>query len=144
MASIVQWETYTESEMPTVAGVYLNRLRNRWRLQADPTIQYALVELEGAKRRLFFRDYRLDHPYNTYLHGGLPPGPVTNPSKEAIRSVLNPEPHRYFYFVATGDGTHIFSRTLAEHRRNANAYLEVMRRRREENARRAADEANGK
>lgn len=138
VASIVQWETAHVPEMPIVAGVYLNRLRNRWRLQADPTIQFALIQLEGSKRRLYFRDYRLDHPYNTYLRGGLPPGPVTNPSKDAIRSVLSPESHRYFYFVARGDGSHIFSRSLAEHRRNANAYLELMRKRRETEA------ANGK
>lgn len=143
VASIVQWETYHVPEMPTVAGVYLNRLRNHWRLQADPTIQFALIQLEGAKRRLYFSDYRLDHPYNTYLRGGLPPGPVTNPSREAIRSVLAPESHRYFYFVARGDGSHIFSRTLAEHRRNANAYLELMRQRRAEEARRAVDTAGG-
>jgi UPF0755 protein len=143
VASIVEWETAHEPEMPTVAGVYLNRLRNRWRLQADPTIQYALIQLEGAKRRLFFSDYRLDHPYNTYLRGGLPPGPITNPSKAAIRSVLRPESHGYYFFVARGDGSHIFSRSLSEHRRNANAYLDLMRRQREEASRRAAEAAEG-
>ncbi len=138
VASIVEWETFHEPEMPRIAGVYLNRLRDRWLLQADPTIQYALIRLEGSKRRLLFRDYRLDHPYNTYVHPGLPPGPVTNPSKASIRSVLEPERHGYFFFVATGDGTHIFSRTLSEHTRNAQAYYRVMRERRAAAAREAA------
>lgn len=144
VASIVEWETAHEPEMPTVAGVYLNRLRSGWMLQADPTIQYALIQLEGSKRRLFFRDYRLDHPYNTYRRRGLPPGPITNPSRAAIRSVLNPESHRYYFFVAKGDGSHIFSRTLAEHRRNANEYYRIMRERRAEAAAReaAADAAS--
>ncbi|MBT8400466.1 MAG: endolytic transglycosylase MltG [Rhodothermia bacterium] len=130
IASIVEWETSIVEEKPTVAGVYLNRLRNGWRLDADPTVQYAILEREGSKRRLFFRDYRIQHPYNTYLFRGLPPGPVTNPSPSSLRAVLGPESHRYFYFVARGDGGHIFSRTLAEHNRNANAYRRLMRERR--------------
>lgn len=138
IASIVEWETAHQPEMARVAGVYLNRLRDRWLLQADPTIQYALIRLEGSKRRLLFRDYRLDHPYNTYVHAGLPPGPVTNPSKESIRAVLNPERHGFYFFVATGDGSHIFSRTLAEHSRNAQAFYRVMRERRAAAAREAA------
>lgn len=138
LAGIVEWETSHVPEKPTVAGVYLNRLRDRWALQADPTVQYALIELEGSKRRLYFRDYRIDHPYNTYRFRGLPPGPITNPSQSSIESVVRPEQHRYFYFVAKGDGQHIFSRTLSEHRRNANAYLETLRR---QQAERAADSA---
>lgn len=130
MAAIVEWESSVVEEKPTIAGVYLNRLRDRWALQADPTIQYAMIELEGSKRRLFNRDYRLDHPYNTYQYRGLPPGPVTNPSRSSIEAVLNPEAHRYFYFVAKGDGGHIFSRTLSEHRRNANNFFRLMRQRR--------------
>lgn len=130
LASIVEWETGIPEERPTVAGVYLNRLKNRWRLQADPTVQYAILEAEGAKRRLFYKDYEIRHPYNTYLFGGLPPGPITNPSPASIEAVLRPENHRYFYFVATGDGGHIFSRTLAEHERNARNYRRLMRDRR--------------
>ncbi len=130
LASIVEWESAMVEERPRIAGVYLNRLRNRWRLQADPTVQYAVLAAEGSKRRLFFKDYQIQHPYNTYLFGGLPPGPVTNPSPSAIESVLRPEEHRYFYFVARGDGGHIFSRTLAEHNRNARNYRRLMRERR--------------
>ncbi|MDX1741923.1 MAG: endolytic transglycosylase MltG, partial [Rhodothermales bacterium] len=130
LASVVEWESGITEERPRIAGVYLNRLRNRWRLQADPTVQYAILAAEGSKRRLFFKDYRIQHPYNTYLFGGLPPGPITNPSPSAIEAVLRPEEHRYFYFVATGDGGHIFSRTLAEHERNARSYRQLMQQRR--------------
>lgn len=130
LASIVEWETAIPEERPTVAGVYLNRLKNGWRLDADPTVQYAILETEGSKRRLFFKDYNIRHPHNTYQYRGLPPGPITNPSPSSIEAVLRPEDHRYFYFVASGDGGHIFSRTLAEHERNARNYRRLMRERR--------------
>lgn len=130
VASLVEWESDLVSERPTVAGVYLNRLRDGWKLDADPTVQFALIELEGAKRRLFFRDYKIDHPYNTYLFRGLPPGPVTNPAPTAISAALHPEDHNYYYFVAKGDGSHIFSRTLREHQRAAQEFYRLMRERR--------------
>ncbi len=129
MAAIVEWETGKVEEKSRIAGVYLNRLRNGWPLQADPTVQYAVMKREGEKRRLRFKDYDVRHPYNTYNFRGLPPGPVTNPSQTSIEAVLSPEKHRFYYFVAKGDGGHIFSRTLAEHRRNANAYYKLMRQR---------------
>lgn len=132
MAAIVEWEANLEAEKPRIAGVYLNRLREGWPLQADPTVQYALLQREGQKRRLLFRDYQIDHPYNTYRVRGLPPGPITNPSPTSIRAVLQPEVHDYFYFVAKGDGSHLFSRTLAEHNRAAAAYYALMRQRRAE------------
>lgn len=129
LASIVEWESSYEPERPTIAGVYLNRLRRRWPLQADPTIQYALLQIEGKKRRLYFKDYDLDHPYNTYQFRGLPPGPITNPSPSSIRAVLRPEDHDYFFFVANADGHHTFSRTLREHNRAAQAYYQALRER---------------
>lgn len=135
LAGIIEWETSHVAEKRTISGVYHNRLRDRWRLDADPTVQYAIMLLEGNKRRLFFRDYRTDHPYNTYRRGGLPPGPITNPSLSSIEAAMTPESHRYYFFVARGDGTHIFSRTLAEHRRRANEYSRVMQERRAEQAR---------
>src|SRR5690606_36649565 len=104
MASIVEWETDHVEEKPRVAGVYLNRLRIGMPLQADPTVQYAVLEREGAKRRLLFADYRIQHEYNTYLFRGLPPGPITNPSPSSLRAVANPEDHDYLYVVARGDG----------------------------------------
>jgi len=122
VASIVEWESDLIEERPVIAGVYLNRLRDGWRLQADPTVQYAVISREGQKRRLYFRDYDVDHPYNTYRRDGLPPGPVTNPSPTSVRAVLDPDEHDYYFFVARGDGSHIFSRTLREHNRAAADY----------------------
>jgi UPF0755 protein len=130
MASIVEWESHHEPEKPTVAGVYLNRLHDGWPLQADPTVQYAVMQSEGQKRRLLYSDYQIDHPYNTYNYRGLPPGPVNNPSPSSINAVLHPEAHKYYFFVAKGDGTHLFSRTLREHNRNAQEYYRLMRQRR--------------
>ena len=130
MASIVEWEALYDDEKPRIAGVYLNRLRDRWPLQADPTIQHIILEQEGQKRRLFFKDYDIPHPYNTYLRRGLPPGPVTNPSRTSLTAVFEPERHDYYYFVATGDGRHRFSRTLSEHQRAAQAYYRTLRERR--------------
>lgn len=132
LAAIVEWETGIRDEKPKVAGVYLNRLRDRWRLDADPTVQYAIMQREGKKRRLFFRDYKIDHPYNTYQFRGLPPGPVTNPSPSSISSILNAAEHDYFFFVATGQGGHTFTRTLREHRRAAQEFYRVMRERRQQ------------
>ena len=133
LASLVEWETAIEEEKPRVAGVYLNRLRRAgWRLEADPTVQYAIIEREGQKRRLFNRDYEIQHPYNTYLIDGLPPGPVTNPSPSSVRGVLGVEKHDYMFFVATGEGGHTFSRTLREHINAAREYHRLMEQRRRE------------
>ncbi len=142
VAAIVQWEALLDEEKPRIAGVYLNRLRDGWPLQADPTVQYALIQTEGSKRRLFNRDYKIRHPYNTYLSRGLPPGPVTNPDRASIEGVLASESHPYYFFVARGDGGHIFSRTLGEHRRNAQAYYRVMREKRAAAAAAAAEAGN--
>lgn len=130
LASIVEWETHVAEERPRVAGVYLNRLRIGMPLQADPTVQYAVMATEGAKRRLLFVDYDIESPYNTYRISGLPPGPITNPSAASLRAVANAERHDYLYFVATGDGGHIFSRTFQEHVNAANRYRRLMQERR--------------
>lgn len=130
VAAIVEWESGNDDEKPIIAGVYLNRLKNGWLLQADPTVQYALLQIEGSKRRLFFKDYQLEHPYNTYLFKGLPPGPVTNPGPASIRATLRPDSHGYFYFVADGSGTHTFSRTLREHNAAAARFYALQRERR--------------
>lgn len=125
LAAIVEWETHVNDERARVAGVYLNRLRTPgWRLQADPTVQYAVLAEEGRKRRLLYADYDINHPYNTYLRDGLPPGPITNPSPASLRAVAKAEDHDYFYFVARGDGSgaHTFSRTLTEHNRAAQEF----------------------
>lgn len=138
MAGIVEWESAYVPEKATIAGVYFNRIKNRWPLQADPTVQYAIMKREGEKRRLLFKDYELRDPYNTYRFKGLPPGPITNPSLTSIESVLKPEEHGYFFFVAKGDGQHLFSRTLSEHTKKAQEYYRIMRQRRAEQAARAA------
>lgn len=114
LASIVQAEARWEEEMPMISAVYHNRLRRGMRLQADPTVQYAL---ESRQRRLLFShiDEVADDPYNTYTHDGLPPGPIGAPGTAAIDAALNPADVRYLYFVAREDGHHIFSRSLQEH-----------------------------
>ena len=130
MASIVEWEARVPEERARIAGVYLNRLlgrtaAGRMRLQADPTVQYALMKADGGPmRRLLLSDYRFPSPYNTYLIDGLPPGPLNNPSESSIDAVLNAETHDYLFFVAEpgGSGRHRFSRTGAEHAQAAAAW----------------------
>jgi UPF0755 protein len=115
LASIVEAEARVWEERPTIASVYHNRLRVGMRLQADPTVQYALGENRQA--RLLYRDIAsvAGDPYNTYRHAGLPPGPIGNPSQGAIQATLNPAESQYLYFVARPNGTHVFTRSLAEH-----------------------------
>jgi UPF0755 protein len=99
--------------------VYHNRLRIGMALQADPTVQYAIFLTTGRrKNRLFERDYQIKSPYNTYLHPGLPPGPVNSPSRRSLEASLYPAQVPYLYFVAGPEGRHVFARTYAEHLRN--------------------------
>ena len=136
LASIVEWEALLDEEKPKIAGVYVNRLRDGWRLQADPTIQYVLLQTEGERtRRVLYEDLEIDHPYNTYQIRGLPPGPITNPSPSSLRAAVQPARHDYYYFAATGDGGHTFSRTLREHNRAADRYQRQLEQRAEENSR---------
>jgi UPF0755 protein len=129
LASIVDGEVIYSSEMKNIAGVYLNRLRQRWPLGADPTLMF-MVRQEG-RRRVLNSDLKRDHPYNTYRIQGLPPGPIGLPSGKAIEAVLDAEKHNYMYFCAEADlsGYHHFSVTLREHNRYANAYHRAMDRR---------------
>lgn len=118
LASIVEGEARADEERETIAGVYRNRLRIGMALQADPTVQYAIRLKRGRRKtRLFEKDYQIPSPYNTYLHPGLPPGPVNSPSRRSIEASLYPAQVQYLYFVARPDGRHIFSRTYAEHLR---------------------------
>lgn len=112
LASIVEWEARDAEEKARISGLYQNRLKRNMRLQADPTVIYAL----GERRRLLYEDYSFEHPYNTYLNAGLPPGPITNPDLRSIRAVLNPEEHDYLFMVATPEGSHDFNETFEEHR----------------------------
>jgi UPF0755 protein len=117
-ASIVEGEARADDERETIAGVYHNRLRIRMALQADPTVQYAIFLATGKRKpRLFTRDYQFRSPYNTYLHPGLPPGPVNSPSLRSIEASLHPARVPYLYFVAGPDGRHVFSRSYDEHLR---------------------------
>lgn len=114
LASLVERETGDPSERPRIAGVFANRLRLGIRLQCDPTTIYGLGESFGGDlKRSHLEDPA--NPYNTYAHAGLPPGPICSPGLDALKAAQNPEAHEYIYFVARGDGTHEFSRTLAEH-----------------------------
>jgi UPF0755 protein len=114
LAAIVEAETPVIEERRTVAGVYSNRLRKGMKLEADPTVQYAI----GAKRKLSYDDLTADNKYNTYKFAGLPPGPINNPSKSAIDAALDPESNNYMFFVAVGDGSgrHNFSANFSQHK----------------------------
>ncbi len=122
LASIVEEETKHVDEMPMVAGLYLNRLKKDWLLQADPTVKFALGD--PTIRRVLTKDLATDSPYNTYLYKGLPPGPIRIPSIPAIKAVLNPKEHSFMYMCAKPgyDGYHNFARTSAEHGKNSRAY----------------------
>lgn len=128
LASIIYEETKMSDEMPTVAGVYLNRLRIGMPLQADPTLKFAAGDF--TIRRVLNKHKEIDSPYNTYMYGGLPPGPICVPSIKAIDAVLNPQQHDYLYFCARPDfsGYHNFARTLAQHNRNAAEYSAFLNR----------------
>ncbi len=120
MASIVEKETGAAFERPMIAGVFLNRLRLGMRLQTDPTVIYGLGErFDGNLRKV---DLQRDTPYNTYTRAGLPPTPIAMPSEAAIRAALNPAHTDALYFVARGDGSHVFSSTLEAHNRAVNRY----------------------
>lgn len=126
MASIVDGESTRKDEIPKVAGAYINRLKQNIKLQADPTVQFALMEIEHTPsfRRLRNSDYLVSHPYNTYVHEGLPPGPICMPSPASIDAVLNPEKHNYIFFVAKPDnsGYHNYAETYEQHLVNVKTY----------------------
>lgn len=113
LASMVEAETAMSSERPRIAAVFYNRLKRGMMLQSDPTVMYALGIY---KNRVYYSDLNVKSPYNTYRHRGIPPGPIDSPGRAAIHAVLFPLPDSTeLYFVARGDGTHIFTRTWAEH-----------------------------
>jgi UPF0755 protein len=121
LASLVERETGEASERPRIAGVFLNRLAKGMRLQCDPTTIYGLgPDFDGSLHRAQLED--AGNPYNTYAHAGLPPGPICSPGLESLKAAMNPEAHDFIYFVARGDGTHEFSRTLDEHNRAVTRY----------------------
>jgi UPF0755 protein len=112
LASIVEREAAVQSEKPLIAAVYLNRLRRRMMLEADPTVQFALGYW---KKGLTLTDLRFSSPYNTYTHFGLPPGPICSPGTASVEAVLKPASTRAVFFVADAKGGHVFNETLEEH-----------------------------
>ena len=126
LASIVQGETIKMDEAPTIAGVYMNRIKKGIKLQADPTIIFAIGDF--SIRRVLNRDKNYDSPYNTYLYKGLPPGPINMPSIQSIDAILNYKKHNYLYFCAKHDfsGYHIFAKTLAQHNINARKFQRAL------------------
>jgi UPF0755 protein len=126
LASIVEKETGEGAERARVAGVFVNRIVKRMKLETDPTVIYGITEGKGALgRRLLLSDLRNPHPYNTYVHDGLPPGPIANPGLAAIRATAQPEQHNFIFFVADGSGGHAFAETLAEHNRNVERWRRI-------------------
>jgi len=128
IASIVQEESNKNEEKPRIAGVYVNRIKRGWLLQADPTIKFALGNFQI--KRILTKYLSVDSPYNTYKYAGLPPGPINFPDIASVDAVLNAEHHNYLYFCAKEDfsGYHNFAQSLAEHNRNAAKYQAALNR----------------
>ncbi|MCX6561858.1 MAG: endolytic transglycosylase MltG [Candidatus Aminicenantes bacterium] len=122
LASLIEKETGKAEEKPLVSSVFHNRLRLGMRLDCDPTIVYVLKAAGTYKGRLYSKDLKLDSPYNTYLHAGLPPGPICNPGRESLRAALQPAATEYLFFVSRNDGSHQFSRSLREHNAAVDLY----------------------
>ena len=126
LASLVESETPKPAERPLVSSVYTNRLRRKMLLQCDPTVVYALKQADSYNPPLTLKDLRYDSLYNTYLHAGLPPGPIGNPGETSLRAALNPAPTNYLYFVANTQGGHFFASTLAQHNKNVAKYHRLL------------------
>jgi UPF0755 protein len=131
LASIVEREAVLDEERPLIASVYLNRLEAGMALDADPTVQYAMGYNELQERwwpTIYFDELQVEnltqyeHPYNTYRYPGLPPGPICSPGLASLKAVLEPDNTDYLFFVAKGDGSHAFAKTLEEHNANVAKY----------------------
>lgn len=112
LASIIEKETGSAGERPMVSAVFHNRLRLGYRMQSCPTVIYGIPDFDGNLTR---KNLKTDHPYNTYTRSGLPPGPISNPGRDSIEAALYPADVNYLYFVARGDGTHVYSTNLKDH-----------------------------
>ncbi len=126
LASLVERETPKREERPLVASVFENRVRMGMRLQCDPTVIYGLERLGKYNGALTGKDLSFDSPYNTYEHGGLPPGPIGNPGEASLRAALHPAQTNFLYFVANTQGGHFFSATLEEHNKNVVKYRRLL------------------
>jgi UPF0755 protein len=126
LASLVERETPKREERPLVAGAFENRLRKNVPLQCDPTVIYAMQDAGQYNGKLTGADLHFPSPYNTYVHAGLPPGPIGNPGEASLRAALDPAKTDYLYFVANTQGGHFFAATLAEHNRNVTKYRRLL------------------
>lgn len=120
LASIIEREAKASADRPLISSVFHNRMKKGMPLESCATVQFALGEV---KEVLLYEDLEVDSPYNTYLHGGLPPGPIASPGRDSLEAALYPAEGNYLYFVAKPDGSHYFSRTLAEHNQAKRKYL---------------------
>jgi UPF0755 protein len=119
LASIVEKESGLQIERPLIASVFFNRLKRGMALQSDPTVIYGIKDFDGDLTK---KNLRTSTAYNTYLKSGLPPGPIANPGKDALRAVISPAESDYLYFVSKNDGSHFFSKTLKDHNRAVARY----------------------
>ena len=128
LASIIEKEAGNNAERALIASVFMNRLNKKMRLQSDPTVAYGLSIEQPLKLRLSKSDLKNRHRWNSYVHSGLPPTPIANPSFESLYAAAHPEKSDFLYFVADAEGGHKFSRTLAEHNKNVRIYRQKMKR----------------
>jgi len=142
MASIIEGETRYEPEKKTIAGVYYNRIKKGMRLEADPTVQFALPN--GPKRQLMYSDLKFPSPYNTYLNRGLPPGPINSPGLGSIMAALYPEDNKYIYFVAKGDGSHRYAENYEQHKKNIIEYKKYLEEKKKQDEEKKQEEEKNK
>jgi UPF0755 protein len=140
LASIVETEAQLDAERPTIASVYMNRIRKGMLLQADPTVIFAMKLAGTWNGNIRKSDLQIESPYNTYVNPGLPPGPIASPGLASLKAAAAPGTTEYFYFVSRNDGSHVFSRTLAEHNRAVNTFQREYWRKRRARERAASQE----
>ncbi len=127
LASIIEKESMLDQEKPLIASVYMNRLKNGMKLDADPSVIFAINSGTNFGIRLLYDDLRIQSPYNTYLNKGLPPGPICNPSRGSINAAMHPSDSEYLYFVADGYGAHKFAKNFKEQLQNINLYRKTIK-----------------